>query len=111
MIFVFMLCLGLLTQFVYFKYDFASCTVLLICWFFLILCSYSFYIGKVYVLSGEIALKNTHYYYSRSRKRFFVINITLLKVWYNNIKSVDYNTYLFSNVYLGVKNTLRASIL
>ena len=26
--FVFMLCLGLLTQFVYFKYDFASCTVL-----------------------------------------------------------------------------------
>ena len=28
--FVFMLCLGLLTQFVYFKYYFASCTVLLI---------------------------------------------------------------------------------
>ena len=31
--FCFMLCLSLLTQFVYFKYDFASCTVLLICWF------------------------------------------------------------------------------
>ena len=31
--FVFMLCLGLLTQFVYFKYYFASLTVLLICWF------------------------------------------------------------------------------
>ena len=31
--FFFMLCLGLLTQFVYFKYDFASCAVLLICFF------------------------------------------------------------------------------
>ena len=29
----FMLCLGLLTQFVYFKYDFSSCAVLLICSF------------------------------------------------------------------------------
>ena len=35
-------CLGLLTQFVYFKYDFLSCAVLLICWFFLILCSQHF---------------------------------------------------------------------
>ena len=35
--------LGLLTQFVYFKYYFASCTVLLICWFFLILCSHRFF--------------------------------------------------------------------
>ena len=42
MLFVFMLCLGLLTQFVYFKYDLASCVVLLICWFFLILCSHHF---------------------------------------------------------------------
>ena len=32
--------LGLLTRFFYFKYDFSSCTVLLICWFFLILCSH-----------------------------------------------------------------------
>ena len=30
------------TQFVYFKYDFLSCAVLLICWFFLILCSHHF---------------------------------------------------------------------
>ena len=30
------------TKFVYFKYDFASCTVLLICCFFLILCSTAF---------------------------------------------------------------------
>ena len=40
--FCFMLYLGLLTQFVYFKYDFPSCAVLLICWFFLILCSHHF---------------------------------------------------------------------
>ena len=32
-VFVFMLCLRLLTQFVYFKYDFTSFTVILICWF------------------------------------------------------------------------------
>ena len=38
----FMLCLGLLTQFVYFKYDFPSIAVLLICWLFLILCSRHF---------------------------------------------------------------------
>ena len=30
------------TEFVYFMYDFPSCTVLLICWFFLILCSHHF---------------------------------------------------------------------
>ena len=30
---IFMLCLGLLTQFVYFKYYFASCTVLLMLFF------------------------------------------------------------------------------
>ena len=41
--FCFMLCLGLLTQFVYFKYDFSSCTVLLICLFLLNLCSHHFY--------------------------------------------------------------------
>ena len=40
--FCFILCLGLLTQFVYFKYDFPSCAVLLICWFILILCSHHF---------------------------------------------------------------------
>ena len=51
----FMLCLGLLTQFVYFKHYFASCTVLLICWIFLILCSHR-------VLYREIALKNNYYY-------------------------------------------------
>ena len=47
MLFVSMLCLGLLTQFVYFKYCFASCTVLLICWFFIILCSHRLFISKV----------------------------------------------------------------
>ena len=57
-----MLCLGLLTQFVYLKYDFPSCTVVLICWFFLILCSHHFLYERA-VLSGEIALKNNHYYY------------------------------------------------
>ena len=31
------------TLFVYFKYDFPSCAVLLICWFFLILCLRHFY--------------------------------------------------------------------
>ena len=31
------------TLFVYLKYDFPSCAVLLICWFFLILCSHHFY--------------------------------------------------------------------
>ena len=51
------------TQFVYYKYYFASCTVLLICKFFLILCSHRFFIWKGFVLSGEIALKNNHYYY------------------------------------------------
>ena len=30
------------TLFVYFMYDFLSCAVLLICWFFLILCSHHF---------------------------------------------------------------------
>ena len=42
MLFVFMLCLGLLTQFVCFMCYFASCTVLLVCWFFLILWSHRF---------------------------------------------------------------------
>ena len=30
------------TYFAYFKYDFPSCAVLIICWFFLILCSHHF---------------------------------------------------------------------
>ena len=30
------------TLFVYFKYDFPSCAVVLICWFVLILCSHNF---------------------------------------------------------------------
>ena len=60
--FCFMLCLGLLTQFVYFKYDFPSCAVLLICWFFLILCSHHF-LYETAMCSGEIALKDNHYYY------------------------------------------------
>ena len=38
----FMLCLGLLTQFVYFKYDFSSCAVLLNLSFLLNLCSRHF---------------------------------------------------------------------
>ena len=40
--FCFMLRLGLLTQFVYFKYDFSSCVVLLICSFLPNLCSHHF---------------------------------------------------------------------
>ena len=32
------ICFVLFIIFVYFKYDFPSCAVLLICWFFLILC-------------------------------------------------------------------------
>ena len=31
------------TMFVYFKYYFPSCTVLLKCWFYLILCSHCFF--------------------------------------------------------------------
>ena len=49
-----------------FQAYFASCTLHLICWFFLILCSHRFQDLKkikVYVLSGEIAHKNNHYYY------------------------------------------------
>ena len=48
---------------------FASCTVLLICLFFLIICSHHcsfffiYFLWKGYELSGEIALKNNHYYY------------------------------------------------
>ena len=51
---------------------FASCTVLLICLFFPIICShrccwsfffYKYFLWKGYELSGEIALKNNHYYY------------------------------------------------
>ena len=42
MLFAFMLCIGLLTQFVYFKYDFQSCAVILICWFFIMLCPHHF---------------------------------------------------------------------
>ena len=44
---------------------YASCIVLLICWFFLILCSHRFFkfVLKGYVLSGEIALENNNYYY------------------------------------------------
>ena len=53
--------------FVYFIFLFASCTVHLICLFFLIICSHRccwfFFISKGYELSGEIALKNNHYYY------------------------------------------------
>ena len=40
--FCFMLCLGLLTHFVYLKYDFSSCAVLFICSFLLNLCSHHF---------------------------------------------------------------------
>ena len=40
--FCFMLCLGLLTQFVYLRYDLLSCAVLLICSFLLNLCSHHF---------------------------------------------------------------------
>ena len=49
-----------------FKYYFVSCAVLLICLYFLILCSHRlslFFIGKGYVLSGDIAIENNHYYY------------------------------------------------
>ena len=59
-----MLCLCLFHFFL-----FASCTVLLICLFFLIPCSHRccfYFLWKGYELSGEIALKNNnfyHYYY------------------------------------------------
>ena len=50
--FCFMLYLGLLTQFVYFKYDFSSCAVLLVCPFLLNLCSHNFlYEGAMCSLS------------------------------------------------------------
>ena len=45
--FCFMRCLGLLTQFVYFKYDFSSCAVLLICSFLLNQCSHNFLYERV----------------------------------------------------------------
>ena len=98
--FCFMLRLGLLTHslfhfislsyIVYIKYDFPSCAVLLISWFFLILCQHHFSHEAAmccheaamcchvlpcvamklpcaamccHVLSGEIAHKNNHYYY------------------------------------------------
>ena len=38
------------TLFVYLKYDFPSCSVLLICWFFLILCSHHFYVKELCAL-------------------------------------------------------------
>ena len=50
------------TYYVYFKYDFLSCAVPLICWFFLILCSHHF-LYEWAMCSGEIALRNNHYYY------------------------------------------------
>ena len=51
------------TYFVYFKYVLSSSAVLLICSFFLILCSHNFLCERAYMLSGEIALKNNHYYF------------------------------------------------
>ena len=59
--FCFMLCLGLKTQFVYFKYDLSSCTVPLICSFLLILCSHHccFLQRNGYALSGEKHFKIT----------------------------------------------------
>ena len=53
--FFFLLCLCLLTQFVHFKYDFPSCAVLLICWFFIILCSHRFFNEK-----GMCSLEKWH---------------------------------------------------
>ena len=46
------------TLLVYFKYYFASCTVLLISWFFLILCSHRFV--KIFLVKGLCArLRNS----------------------------------------------------
>ena len=70
MLFIFMLCLCLLTYSLFISFSlFASCTVLLICLFFLIICSHrcwfflNYFLWKGYELSGDIALKNNHYYY------------------------------------------------
>ena len=58
---------------------FASCTVLLICLFFLIICSHccffvfvflKIFFMKGYELSGEIALKNNLYYYYYNFKSY-----------------------------------------
>ena len=65
--FCFNACLGLLTQFVYFKSDFPSCAVHLMFFFLKILCPHHLFICKGYVPSGEIALKNNHYYYYKMK--------------------------------------------
>ena len=62
MLFVHMLCLWVVDTVCYFNYYIASCTVLLISWF------YKFYVHTVFVhektmCSEEIALNNNHYYY------------------------------------------------
>ena len=77
----------MLCQCLFHFFQFASCTVLLICLFFpnymftsllllfflfflflLLLFFFSIFLGKGYELSGEIALKNNHYYYYLPRR-------------------------------------------
>ena len=61
-------CLSLFISF----FLFASCTVLLICLFFLIICSHRCFFFVFFYeraeLSGEIALKNNHYYYYKTNE-------------------------------------------
>ena len=73
---------------------FASCTVLLICLFFLILCShrccfYFYFLWKGYELSGEIALKNNHYYYY-----YYFVFICRKNEWYNIYYGIDKMNYI-----------------
>ena len=73
-------CLGLLTHCL-FQVLFLSCTVLLICWFFLILCSHHFLYERA-MYSGEIPLKNNHYYHHEQILCFFhLILHTLIHIY------------------------------
>ena len=85
MLFVFMLCLGLLTQFVYFKYDFPSCAVLLICFFFPPNSISTPFLYEGAMCSGEIALKNNHYYYYYSHSSCDIIGTNFGPVTFNLI--------------------------
>ena len=80
MLFIFMLCLCLLTQFVYFIFLFPSCTVLLICLFFLILCSHrccflSFIFRLPMSSSITIHLKSLHWLPVKVRSTYKIASL------------------------------------
>ena len=90
----------------------ASCTVLLICLFFLFLCSHRcccfvfiyIFLWKGYELSGEIALKNNHYYYYyyclASIRRFLTSTATATFVSAFVLSRIDYcNSLLFGSTH------------